>query len=481
MEIRNPYFEKIQVPTFALGFTISDFLPKNKFASSNYQNTDYTKADLLEKILMEFRSFTIIDCKLKNNGVYENCDSFTQPNIDIYLDKPNDKNEPDQLINGVNIKTKLKNLYDLIESFKKRPNETIIDQLKIHNQYVLVLSYLLFNQNERNSHEFNKSIIPTNTIKETDFIKLSINSSEYYDHGLYLSIKKESIKDKKGLLLYGKIYGLNIIKKSFEFLEFPYESKCSYYENFKTIFRSSSHTHCIRQCIRRNCEIELKCSCIGLENTISQMDYDFQKMEICRKDEKFMESFILKTTTFCTSLCPKDCINDEYLIVVSKANFDPFAKNKLIEFTVSWDVSKPFITNRETPVMTFTDYFCYIGGLFGMWFGISANQLFNHLVIFEKQIPRYFSILFYHILSYVFLTKRAFHFILQYILQKLFSLMRNIKIITNQFLINLVMIGKQIIRYSFNVINTILSYLLIIYLITEQILNYILQYILRKL
>jgi hypothetical protein len=212
------------------------------------------------------------------------------------------------------------------------------------------------------------------------------------------------------------------------------------------------------------------------------MDYEFRKMEICRKNQKLMQSFVLKTTTICKTLCPKDCNNDEYMLDILKAeDIDPYVKRKFFKLTVNWDVSKPIITNRETPVMTFTDYFCYIGGLFGMWFGISANQLFDNLVIFGKQIPRYFSILFYHILSYVFLTKRVFYFILQYILQKLFLLMGNIKIITNQFLINLVMIGKQIIRYSFNVINTILSYLLIIYLITKQILDYILQYILGKL
>jgi hypothetical protein len=480
MEIRDPNFDEIQVPPFGLGFPILKILPENKFKNSIYRKKfEYDNASLLEKIFMEFKNLTIIDCKLKNNGVYEDCDSFTQPNIEIY--NPIETNEPDQFIKEVNFKTKSENLYDLIELFKKRPNETIIDQLKAYNQYVLGLSYFLFNQNEKNSHEFNKSIIPTNAIKETDFVKLSINSNEYSIHGLCLSIKKEPIRDKKGLIVYGQIYGLNIIKKSFQFLEFPYESKCSYYENFETIFRSSSHNHCIRQCIRRNCEIELKCSCIGIENIISQMDYGFQKMEICRKDQEFMENFILKTRTFCASLCPKDCINDEYLIFVRKpANMKPFAKNKFIEFTMSWDVSKPFIIYRETPVITFTDYFCYIGGLFGMWVGISANQLFNYLVVFGKQIPRYISILFYQILSYVFLKKRVFKFILQYILQKLFSLMRKIKISVNQFLISLVMFGKELIRYLFNIFNAILSYILIIYLITKEILNYILQYILRK-
>jgi uncharacterized membrane protein len=35
--------------------------------------------------------------------------------------------------------------------------------------------------------------------------------------------------------------------------------------------------------------------------------------------------------------------------------------------------------NKETLVMTFTDYFCFIGYLIGMLFGNSANQLFEKL------------------------------------------------------------------------------------------------------
>jgi hypothetical protein len=45
-------------------------------------------------------------------------------------------------------------------------------------------------------------------------------------------------------------------------------------------------------------------------------------------------------------------------------------------FKLKWDDSIPLIVYKETPVMTFTDYFCHIGGLFG----ISANHLFEKLI-----------------------------------------------------------------------------------------------------
>ncbi len=55
----------------------------------------------------------------------------------------------------------------------------------------------------------------------------------------------------------------------------------------------------------------------------------------------------------------------------------PIGRNLKLTLTiVSWDESKPFITNIETPVMTLNDYICYIGGMLGMWFGTNVNYLF---------------------------------------------------------------------------------------------------------
>jgi hypothetical protein len=46
--------------------------------------------------------------------------------------------------------------------------------------------------------------------------------------------------------------------------------------------------------------------------------------------------------------------------------------------------------------MTFTDLFYYIGGLFGMWFGINANQIFIKLMenIYFHKVLEFFQLLF---------------------------------------------------------------------------------------
>ena len=52
--------------------------------------------------------------------------------------------------------------------------------------------------------------------------------------------------------------------------------------------------------------------------------------------------------------------------------------------------------------MTFTNYMCYIGGLFGMWFGISANQLFEKIKWFYLSF-KFKLILFLYNIEEVFL------------------------------------------------------------------------------
>jgi hypothetical protein len=81
------------------------------------------------------------------------------------------------------------------------------------------------------------------------------------------------------------------------------------------------------------------------------------------------------------------------------------------------DDTKPLIDYRETPVMTFTDYFCYIGGQFGMWFGISANQLFEKLIenyrIYYRDFIHFNLILFYNLLEILIYMKSKFQSIIR--------------------------------------------------------------------
>ena len=142
--------------------------------------------------------------------------------------------------------------------------------------------------------------------------------------------------------------------------------------------------------------------------------------------KNILKIFIKTISKFCANLCPINCINDEFIItnkfIVTNSD------RKLWKFTLIWDYTKPLIINKETPVMTFNDYFCYIGGLIGMWFGISANQLFDYSIIIFKQIIQYSLNLIYFILDAILKMYRTLKIILMYISQQIFLFFREFKI-----------------------------------------------------
>jgi hypothetical protein len=99
-------------------------------------------------------------------------------------------------------------------------------------------------------------------------------------------------------------------------------------------------------------------------------------MKVCRNGDQFMRNF----TKIYENLCQVDCINDEYLVINKYKNDKKYSDPKFWNLEFYWDESKPIIINEEKPVMEFADYICYIGGLFGMWFGVSANQLIRNFI-----------------------------------------------------------------------------------------------------
>jgi len=65
---------------------------------------------------------------------------------------------------------------------------------------------------------------------------------------------------------------------------------------------------------------------------------------------------------------------------------------------MKWDSEKPFITYEETPNMLLIDYFTYIGGLFGLWFGVCSKNFFQLLMEYFKVLKSYTTILSKYIL-----------------------------------------------------------------------------------
>jgi hypothetical protein len=393
MEIKDEYFNEIQIPSLSLGFVSSEFITKKKlFETFNNKFERNSNLSIFQKLYDEFKILKIFECKIKFKGILEDCDKYIDPLFNIY---------------GVWRRAEI--CYDFIKSYDGI-NGSLINGLKV-NDFGFSIVYMTTNKNE-NRLEMKRKYFPTFlNLRQQEFLRITTNSNEYHFQ-LYLNINKDF--EERDLSLTYHFFKIKfmeqknfmVIKKSFRFLEFPYQSKCSYYNSDKTLFNSSSHKHCVRQCIRFNCEIKINCSCFTIKNTVNQMDYGFQNLSPCQMDNYKYKLISHNFKILCENLCPNDCIQDEYIIIERDNTLSINANFKL---TLNWDESKPFITNIETPVMTFKAYIYYIGGLFGMWFGINANQLFIKLIEnfsnYFRAIINFFIILFYTLIEIAIFIK----------------------------------------------------------------------------
>jgi hypothetical protein len=382
LRIIDSYFGEISLVPIAIILTDrtnkkSDEIRVNKM-DRVYENE--TNFHILNKELK-----TLFDCKIRNNDIFEDCNSFYYSNLMIFKRKYRSEDNFD-------FNQFLKMKYYLI-------NGSFIDNFIKNQNIVILLKYLELNSKNRNFKEFSlnrKRIIDKSYWKQKPFIQISTNSTKFSEYLLAFDLNKNvGYETDFQLFSFNQNKEYSLGKKSLKFLEFPYESKCSYYESSETIFNSLSHEHCIRQCIRYNCEVKLNCSCFVInfkDEILDQLDFGFQNLEFCQNDDQLLETFTQNYTKICKSLCPIDCINDEYIIINKYKNDKKYSDSKFWNLRFHWDESKPIIINEETPVMTFSHFFCYIGGLFGMWFGISADQLFIKFI--EKHNICYIKLLY---------------------------------------------------------------------------------------
>jgi hypothetical protein len=349
---------------------------------------------------------------MKKNGSFEDCYNVSYTSIEI---------------NNLNI-SKSKELRDSLRENFDNLNGSVIRYLKIFEETMILLKFSQIKSRSDSSFEtISKRIstIDTSYWKQTPILMITVNPEESGMSAFIFALNDNHNKKYDYYYLF-EFEECSITKKSYVYLEIPYKSSCSYYNSSQTVFNSYSQKHCIRQCLRNYCEIKMNCSCFIIEKNkriieiISQSDNT--SYDICLKDEKYMSSFYDNYSKLCTHLCPIDCKDDKFIITNKYKKNKLRIDSKIIEFSLKWDDSKPFIVYRETPVITFTEYFCYIGGLFGMWFGISANQLFEKLIknhyIYYRNLIHFNVILFYTSLEIIIFIKAKFHSIISYFYSK---------------------------------------------------------------
>jgi hypothetical protein len=142
--------------------------------------------------------------------------------------------------------------------------------------------------------------------------------------------------------------------------------------------KSPSQWKCYQNCVSGY----RKKSCGCLTN---QIDDSFLLDEITLND-RFCENFnafkgdFLKRDRdeelfeFCNKICPVGCIEDHYNYVISNINYHSNdIKIQMTHSTSSKDTIVKHASNMSIPV-----YFANLGGIAGLWLGISILTLYNY-------------------------------------------------------------------------------------------------------
>jgi hypothetical protein len=109
----------------------------------------------------------------------------------------------------------------------------------------------------------------------------------------------------------------------------------------------------------------------------------------------------------CENLCPIDCIKDEYYLESIHKSNDRDNNFKRV-LNIFWYSGKPFVSYEETANMLLLDYFTYIGGLFGLWFGICLENLMDLMLNNVKILKQYLKVKSKIIFSFLLLFLKSF-------------------------------------------------------------------------
>ena len=185
-------------------------------------------------------------------------------------------------------------------------------------------------------------------------------------------MKKSSI-----LLVNKRQISISIMTK--QYLSTPYRSHCSDYQTkYQLYFNSTSYDKCIRKCVIVKCLKLFNCQVRELFDLSTDEDEKINGFEYCSQinNSKCID-IQYNLEIMCRNICPYNCRDDYFNIVDSY--FSTFPNHNYLQIYL--DKKQPVIVQQENELQTLESLLCYLGGLYGMWFGVSVysiKQLFTN-------------------------------------------------------------------------------------------------------
>jgi hypothetical protein len=176
--------------------------------------------------------------------------------------------------------------------------------------------------------------------------------------------------------------------------------------------------------LRQKCDTKHKSSHLSVEEGYEVhllnkefLEYKFRCSEDINKCHK-------KFWKECQNLCPIDCIKNTYVIKTLYELNENDSNSERI-FNLFWDSGQPFILYEETANTLLLDYFTYIGGLFGLCFGIYLENMMDIILNNANKLKLYLKVGLKTLFSSILLFLKWFcisslHFI-NYLMNKLFN------------------------------------------------------------
>jgi hypothetical protein len=192
----------------------------------------------------------------------------------------------------------------------------------------------------------------------------------------------------------------SVMKSSVTYLQNPYKSQCSNYDTNHNPFNSVSCADCIHKCEKINCYIKYKCVDRDYEYVIRRVDESsFDSKVECIENVETAKN-CMKVFKKCNKVCPIDCLKD-YHYFTSFVTFHENKNRKILYYF--WDSREAFISYEETADILLIDYFTYIGGLFGLWFGICLESLIDLIVKQTRNLKTKVKLQFEKLLSFIYI------------------------------------------------------------------------------
>ena len=192
------------------------------------------------------------------------------------------------------------------------------------------------------------------------------------------------------------IFVQKIVRKH---LGLPY-NQCNNYKMYNP-FNSSSQTQCYRKCFREYFIQTNNCDPLFIDDYIHESELKYSHIPNLKMCDLVTSLESIRMSKYnldidlegkCLKLCPKQCLSVEYTTTQHEYNINRDLRQILTtrpnpNQQLLWDNTKPMILYIETPIMSFTEYMVYCGGLLGLYSGLSANYVL--IFVFDIKFWRF--------------------------------------------------------------------------------------------